>query len=421
MRLVDMASLVYLSFFFLLMARFSHSQLQIYKQCPLRYRFQYVDKMPVQFDKTVYTLLGTAVHSALEYLYKQIGWYVTPSLEDIVKVMKDARNAEKETLIQPATPDEEEQFLTRGEWYLRWYYATYAPFTQARPWWFEQRIAYKIDDDTNLSGIIDRLDSKDDTIYITDYKTNQRLYPDDQDIHEEQLVLYGLAIQQTYGKKFTNIVGRVIYLHLEKEVEREITKERMQTIKEEIMLTIAEIRRKAADYNGWLGNTDAFAYVTGDHCKYCAFEIVCPAWKHKYAQDEVVPTELGERTLKHMIDEYGALQAKIRELEKEEKSLASILLTFAQSREESRFFGNEYMLSTRKYERAVVEDQLGFLQMLMADNLIEQYAKPNDTILLQEYKKGTLQTKIRDFVKIDSKKTLGGTRPRTKTGDEEDD
>lgn len=388
------------------MARFSHSQLQVYKQCQLRYRFQYVDKLEAPFEKTIYTLLGTAVHTALEFLYKQVSAYATPTLEQTQKVMKDTWNNEKSTLMELATPEQEEQFLTRGESYLEWYFTTYAPFTQARPWGFEQRITYKIDDDTTLSGIIDRLDSKDDTVYITDYKTNQRLYPDDQDVHEEQLVLYGLAVHQMYGKKFSKIVGRVIYLHMEKEVEREITLARMEEIKNEIMKTIAEIRQKAANYNGGLGDTEAFVHTTGDHCKYCAFEIVCPAWKHKYSSDEVIPSELGERTLKRMIDDYGLLQAKIRELEKEEKSLASVLLVFAQSREETRFFGENYMLSTRKYEKAIVNDPATFLDELLTTNLIDKYAKPNDTVLLHDYKEGVLPVQLRDRITIERKKTL---------------
>ena len=232
------------------MARFSHSQLQVFKQCQLRYRFQYIDKYEAPFEKTIYTLLGTAVHTALEYLYKQVSAYATPTLEQIQKVMKDTWNNEKSTLMELATPEQEEQFLTRGDSYLEWYYKTYAPFTQARPWGFEQRITYKIDDDTTLSGIIDRLDSKDDTVYITDYKTNQKLYPDDQDVHEEQLVLYGLAVHQMYGKKFSKIIGKLIYLHMEKEIEREITLERMEEMKNSIMKTITEIRQKAANYNG---------------------------------------------------------------------------------------------------------------------------------------------------------------------------
>jgi hypothetical protein len=58
----------------------------------------------------------------------------------------------------------------------------------------------------------------------------------------------------------------------------------------------------------------------------------------------MVATELGEVSVKRMIDEYGVLQAKIRELEKDEKSLAAVLLEYAKEHEETRFFGDTYVL-----------------------------------------------------------------------------
>jgi putative RecB family exonuclease len=403
------------------MPRLSHSQLQTYKQCQLKYRFQYIDKLETTFDKTVHTLLGTAVHSALEFLYKQISNHVTPTLEQVQHVMTDEWHREKAALIEPATAEIEEQFLHRWIAYLEWYYKTYAPFTQARPRWFEQRIAYKLDDDTTISGIIDRLDASGDTLYINDYKTNQRVNPDDHDSHEEQLTIYGLAAQQTYGKKFPNIIGRLIYLHLEKEYVIELTQARMDALRQDITTIIAEIKHKAAQYNGWLGDRDAFVFTTWDHCKYCPFETVCPAWKHKYGTDEVVMTDLWESTIKRMIDEYGMLQKKIRELEKEEKSLAAVLTEFVKEREETRFFGNDYVLSTRKFEKAVIADPLMALRRMKELEVLSQYAKPNDSVLLKAIKTGELPPALREFVDIESKKILMWTKSRTKTGDEEDE
>lgn len=403
------------------MPRLSHSQLQTYKQCNLKYRFQYVDKMATTFDQTVHTLLGNAVHSALEFLYKQVSNYQMPTIEQVQQVMKDKWMADKVALVEPATEEVEQQFLTRWLAYIERYFNAYAPFDQARPRWFEQRITYKLDEDTTMSGIIDRLDAKGDILYINDYKTNQKVNPDDHDSHEEQLILYGLAAQQTYWNKFPKIVGRLIYLHLEKEYVIELTQARMDALKAQITDVIAEIKLKVTQYNWWLGDKDAFAFTTGDHCKYCPFETVCPAWKHKYGGDEVMMTELGETTVKRMIDEYWILQAKIRELEKEEKSLAAVLTEFAKDREETRFFGNDYVLSTRKYERAVIADPVKALECMKELEALSQYAKPNDTVLLKAIKTGELPPALREFITIDAKKILMWTKPRNKTGDEEDE
>ncbi len=403
------------------MARLSHSALQTYKQCQLKYRFQYVDKMPVAFDQTVHTLLGNAVHHALEYLYKQVSGYMTPDIDAVQKEMKDYWMKEKSALVEPATAEIEEQFLVRWQAYIDRYYKTYAPFNQARPRWFEQRIAYKLDDDTTLSWVIDRLDSQGDTLYINDYKTNQKINPDDHDGHEEQLALYGLAAQQTYGNKFSRIVGRLIYLHLEKEYEIELTHARMAALKAQITDVIGEIKLKVAQYNGWLGDKDAFSFTTGDNCKYCPFEVVCPAWKHKYQDDEMMATELGNTSIKRMIDEYGELQKKIKALEDHKKSLGVILQEYASTHEETRFFGNEFVLSTRKYEKAVYTDPLQLLRRMKELELLSQYAKPNDSTLLKDLKAWTLHAGLREFIHIDAKKILQRVSARSWTADEEDD
>ena len=96
-----------------LMPRLSHSQLQTYKQCNLKYRFQYVDKMATTFDQTVHTLLGNAVHSALEFLYKQVSNYQMPTIEQVQQVMKDKWNTDKVALVEPATEEVEQQFMIR--------------------------------------------------------------------------------------------------------------------------------------------------------------------------------------------------------------------------------------------------------------------------------------------------------------------
>lgn len=402
------------------MPRFSHSQLQLFKQCQLRYRFQYIDKMPTTFDQTVYTLLGTSVHSALEFLYKQVSGYQTPSIEAVIQVMKETWHTEKAWLVEPVLSETEDQFLHRWESYIEWYYRTYTPFNQARPWGFEQNISYRLDDDTTISWVIDRLDAKGDTLYINDYKTNQKLNADDHDTHEEQLTIYGLAAQQSYGKKFSKIIWRLIYLHLEKEYEIDLTHARMETIKDQITTVISEIKHKAAMYNGWLGDSHAFSYTTGDHCKYCPFEMVCPAWKHKYQQDEMVVTELGEASIKRMIDEYGMLQKKIKALEDQKKWLWAILEQYIVSKDETRFFGNEYMLSTRNYEKIVYSDPVETLHTIKDLDVLINYAKPNDSTILKDYKAGTLPQKIRSFIRIDTKKILFGTRPLSSSTDEEE-
>ena len=72
------------------MSRYSTSQVQTYVQCPLKYRYEYVDKVPLpEFVETADTLLWKLVHETLEKLYDDVNVLKTPSKEDLIKFYYD--------------------------------------------------------------------------------------------------------------------------------------------------------------------------------------------------------------------------------------------------------------------------------------------------------------------------------------------
>ena len=79
-------------------------------------------------------------------------------------------------------------------------------------------------------GVIDRIDKEGDTFIINDYKTNKSLPPEQKQEYMDQLTLYGLAIQQHYGKYLQHIKARLHFLHFDVEDEREITQERLDAV-----------------------------------------------------------------------------------------------------------------------------------------------------------------------------------------------
>ncbi len=54
------------------MPRYSHSKLSTFEQCPIKFKYRYIDKIPVEFEKTIEAFLGEIVHEALEWLYTEI-------------------------------------------------------------------------------------------------------------------------------------------------------------------------------------------------------------------------------------------------------------------------------------------------------------------------------------------------------------
>ena len=54
------------------MPTFSNSRLGTYEQCPLKYKYQYIDKIKVEEAKTVEAFMGSCVHEALEKHYRAL-------------------------------------------------------------------------------------------------------------------------------------------------------------------------------------------------------------------------------------------------------------------------------------------------------------------------------------------------------------
>ena len=61
----------------------SHSAITTYQQCPLRYRFKYVDALPETFVSSN-LIFGGAIHSALEFHFTELLIGNDPPLHDLL-------------------------------------------------------------------------------------------------------------------------------------------------------------------------------------------------------------------------------------------------------------------------------------------------------------------------------------------------
>jgi len=47
---------------------YSHSRLAAFEQCPLRFKFQYIDKLKPDIKQSIEGFLGNKVHDTLEWI-----------------------------------------------------------------------------------------------------------------------------------------------------------------------------------------------------------------------------------------------------------------------------------------------------------------------------------------------------------------
>lgn len=371
---------------------YSHSRLTTFQTCPLKYRYQYLDGLGKEDKEEHLSLtLWKSVHAALEFLYTRISDLDTVSEEQLLHAYQLAREEAGQDLSFPhtvSTPDNSDTdsialtFYKRGLVYLQRYYATYAPFTRPKPMRVEYRLQFLLQENMQFQGILDRMDIEGDTITIVDYKTNKSLPTNDHDTHRDQLALYGFGIEQKYSWKYTKLLGRLIYLHLEKEVIFEITPEEIATLRAKYIDIITDIESKTTRYMQGRWDEQAFPYHIWSHCDYCPFQQICPARKHQYMQDEQVSiADLWQTTIKRLIDEYGLLSKQISELEKQKNLLKEQLVAYAQDVKLPRIFGDTFKLSLVSRDFLGITDEDSLKEKLLHLNLLEQAIKVDTTKL----------------------------------------
>lgn len=339
---------------------YSFSQIQTYLSCPLKYRYEKIDKIkPETQTESLHLILWSTVHETLEYLYKQIENTTIPDESELHNYFQKLRNTELErvnTIHGENYFDDEilTQFFNRGEKYINRYYTNYHPFDQAISMKTEENINFTLEERLKFRGKVDRLDIKNDTMTIVDYKTSKSLPKDGNNSIEEQITLYGIAIENDYGKQIKTIIGKVIYLHLEREYQREITKEKIDTTKIKYYTLMKEIEDKKIKYQS--GNQEIFEAKSGYHCQNCSFMQICPLYKHQYLDDAPIQDKdfknehLASTTIRKLIEQYATIHEKHKQLESEKKLIAQILTEYATAHNCKNLYSDSHKINITSKE-----------------------------------------------------------------------
>lgn len=345
---------------------YSFSQIQTYLQCPLKYKFRYVDKIVPEWEENLHLILWTEVHSALEWLYKQVNVQKIPSYDDLEEVFVQNFN-EKANKIE-AEDSEKEEFLTRWKYYLKNFYEKHYPFDDIKVIWTEIQLYIDLWNDVKFQWFIDRLDKKQNDFILTDYKTNKNLPPEDKTLYEEQLTLYALWVKQKYGKYFKKLYWNLEYLHFDIQDFWEITEDRIEEVKQKYQTITKEIETKKAEYNLW--DEEAFPTIESSNCRFCDYKELCPLFKHLYWS--VGEFELSEDTIKQMIDDYVKLSKQKSDIEKQLKQNKQVLEKFAKEKNLKKLFGNEHQISISILKNVKILDKEKLKEILDKEWVLQE-------------------------------------------------
>jgi len=250
---------------------YSHSKISTFEQCALKYKLKYIDKIEI-IGKSIESLLGFAVHFALEHFYNEIKSGKTPDIEELIKFYSDAweENCRKNILIVKKEFDET-YYFNKGVQFLINYYVKNYPFednTLETEKKIEIILKENESDIINLVGYIDRIvhNLEKDEIEIHDYKTANSLPLKEKIENDRQLALYSIAIKKEFGEdKKICLVWH--YLAHSTKICSYRTDEQLENLKKEILELIEKIE-----------SATEFPAKKSILCDWCEYRGVCPDW-----------------------------------------------------------------------------------------------------------------------------------------------
>ena len=178
----------------------SNSQINLYSQCSLKYKFSYVDLLPKPF-KSSGLAFGSVMHSALSWFHRESMTNGGVALEKLFKIFDaDWFSQRAETEIRYKDAEEEMRLAVMAKEMLTMYYKL--PPKKAKA----SELSFSIpltapgngqDPLIDIEGVIDLIEADD---VITEFKTSAQMM-DARDAEESlQLTIYSYAYEKLYQK-----------------------------------------------------------------------------------------------------------------------------------------------------------------------------------------------------------------------------
>ncbi|MFG1795257.1 RecB family exonuclease [Nocardia sp. NPDC049149] len=187
----------------------SPSRAMDFKQCPLKYRYRAIDRIPEA--PTRIAVRGTVVHAVLEDLYGLPAAERQPErAQTLVRPAWSRVADERPEVTELITDAELDGFLGEVRTLVEAYYRLEDP-TRFEPESREARVEVELDDGVLLRGFVDRIDvAPTGQLRVVDYKTGRAPGPTQETRALFQLKFYALVVLRTRGIVPAQL--RLIYL-----------------------------------------------------------------------------------------------------------------------------------------------------------------------------------------------------------------
>jgi DNA helicase-2/ATP-dependent DNA helicase PcrA len=236
------------------------SNLQMFDICPLHYKAKVIFNLPT--PTAAVQSFGISIHNTLYNLYKQISEGITPSLKQLLSLLKQEWISEG----YDGKKHEQERFSQAikilKEFYKREIKAPIKPLGLELPFSFVLKNGVKV------FGKMDRIDKKGKGIEIIDYKTGVD-NPKADKAHELQLKIYALAATKIKDNIFNHrpedISLTIHFLEGNTKKTMNFKQEDLDELEEDLIEKITEIEKSD------------FKCSKNVLCLNCEYKILCSA------------------------------------------------------------------------------------------------------------------------------------------------
>lgn len=392
------------------MTYYSYSRLDTFENCPLRYKFNYLDKIKRE-EESIEAFLGSRFHEVMEKLYQELKFRIIP-LEELIAYYEDLWNKNYHQNIFIVKKERTiADYKNLGVQCIENYYRRYYPFNQGRILAIER----KVDIDLNgkqkylIQGYIDRVDQLSDGTYeIHDYKTSNYLPGQKQMDQDKQLALYQLGLQNLWSDvKKVKLVWH--YVVFDKEINSTRSADELEILKADIIALIDKIE-----------NTEEFSPQENNLCAWCSYSDLCPLKKHEYKVEKLPPNEFLKDDGVQLVNTYVNLDTKKREynekiksVEEELEELKKVILKYAEQEGLEVIRGSDHQLkiSERRRVSLPVKNSETWKQL---ESVLREINKIEEVSTLDIYALGKkirdkdwgedVLEKIKEFYQVETKK-----------------
>lgn len=323
------------------MALYSHSKLSTFENCPLQYRFAYIDRISRR-EEGIEAFLGSRFHDAMEELYRELRFRVMP-LDELLRYYDEAWDREWHDAVVVSDPKRSANDYRRlGRTCIEDYYKRYHPFDQGRVIGLEKKVAIDLlgDGRYRITGYIDRLVESGDGVYeIHDYKTSGSL-PSQKSLDEDrQLALYQIGVQDEWpAAERVQLCWH--YVVFDKEMVSSRTKDQLDGLKKD---TVALIDRIEA--------TEEFEPRESALCGWCPYQELCPLRKHPRRVESLPINEYLKNDGVKLVNAFAKLtaekrtaQADVERIEEELEKIKEAAVAYARREGAEVIRGSDHTL-----------------------------------------------------------------------------